>query len=130
MIDTTTAPQGNNSATSSATTAPTAQTEQPIFAAAGRLKAALEAKGIDSSTIAFLLGNFVSKVSNTVMKEVIEALENDITSPDVGGLTDDAARQVKIEQLFKDKTGKTIHQRREEVAEEMVAEFEKAGKVA
>jgi hypothetical protein len=64
------------------------------------------------------------------MKEVIEALENDITSPDVGGLTDDAARQVKIEQLFKDKTGKTIHQRREEVAEEMVAEFEKAGKVA
>jgi hypothetical protein len=108
----------------------TAQTDQPIFAAAGRLKAALEAKGIDSSTIAFLLGSFVSKVSNKVMKEVIEALENDITSPDVGGLTDDAARQAKIEQLFKDKTGKTIHQRREEVAEEMVVEFENAGKVA
>lgn len=109
-------------------TTPQAENDQPFFMAAGRLRERLEKAGLDADSISFILGRFVSKVSNKVMDEVVEKLADVIMTPEVGGLTDDTARQTKIEQLFTERTGKTIQARREEIAEEMVQEFEKLGK--
>lgn len=98
--------------------------EQPTFAAMSRLRERLVQAGLDQETIAVILGRYVSKVSDKVLSEVLETLSDVITTPEVGGLVDDAARQAKIESLFKERTGKTIIERREEVADEMVKEFE------
>lgn len=103
------------------------QVDAPMFAATQRLKTAMLKAGLEEGTVAFVLGRFVNKVANRVMGEVVEELADVLANPDVGGLTDDAARQKKIEELYKERTGKTIQERREEVADEMAAEFEKAG---
>lgn len=109
------------------TTTPTSENEKPFLAAASRLRERLTKGGLSDDTISFILGRFVSKVSNKTMDEVVEKLSDQMMSPEVGGIVDDAQRQAKIEQLFKDRTGKTIQERREEIAEEMVQEFEALG---
>ncbi len=100
---------------------------QPFFAAAVRLRENLKKTQMEESAIDFIIGKFVSEVLDRATTEVVQKLGKELGSPDMTSITVDEERKKKIEELYLKMTGKTIPERREEIADQMVAEFEALG---
>lgn len=96
----------------------------PPFAAFDRLKKMLQDAGMDEESLNFIIGKYTHAATDRVMAEVVSVGGEDALKQLISGDQQDALS--KIEATFKEKKGKTIGQFREEVAEQMVNEFESA----
>ncbi len=94
------------------------------FAAFDRLKELLKTSGMDEESINFIVGKYTHAATDKVMAEVVTVGGDDALKQLINGDQQDAL--AKLEAEFKEKKGKTIAEFREEVAEQMVTEFEAA----
>lgn len=95
------------------------------FAAFDRLKQTLQSSGLNEEASAFILEKLRHSVSDRVAAEVVtiggEEAVNKLS------MDNSEAQLAELEAQFKEKKGKSIAEFREDLASQMVAEFEAAG---
>lgn len=94
------------------------------FAAFDRLKQLLADSGMDEESITFIIGKYTHAATDTVMAEVVKVGGEDALKKLMEG--DQTEGLANLEAKFKEAKGKSIAEFREEVAENMVKEFEAA----
>lgn len=94
------------------------------FAAFNRLKELLKTGGMDEESINFIVGKYTHAATDKVMAEVVTVGGEAALKKLVEGAQD--AALAELEAKFKEAKGKTIGEFREEVATQMVADFEAA----
>lgn len=94
------------------------------FAAFDRLKKTLLDSGLDEESTLFILDRLRHSVTDRVAAEVVGVGGEGAVSQMASG--DSKSQLEELEAKFKEKKGKSISEYREQLAEEMVAEFEAA----
>jgi len=82
----------------------------------------LHDKGMQDETVGFLTGRFARRVGEDLTIEVMETTQELVTQE----LTQEEVT-LKIPEVFKEKTGKTIDQRRVEIAQAQLDDFKSKG---
>lgn len=94
------------------------------FAAFDRLRAQLQDAGMDEESLNFIIGKYTHAATDRVMAEIVNVGGDEALKQIINGEQQQALAQ--LEASFKEKKGKSIAEYREEVAEELVKEFEAA----
>lgn len=94
------------------------------FVAFDRLKTLLQDAGMDEESLNFIIGKYTHAATDKVMAEIVSVGGDQALQQLINGDQQDALTQ--LETKFKAMRGKTIAEYREQVAEQMVAEFEAA----
>ncbi|MDQ5951086.1 MAG: hypothetical protein QG639_363 [Patescibacteria group bacterium] len=94
------------------------------FAAFDRLKTLLQDAGMDEESLNFIIGKYTHAATDKVMAEIVSVGGEEALKQIIDGDQQEALS--KLEATFKEKKGKSIAEYREEVAEDMVKEFEAA----
>lgn len=99
------------------------QQSQTHFVAFARMVKTLTENGIDDETQGLILGNLSGKVLETATAGVLETVGSDRLK-EIEQLDELVAQESALNQAFQEKRGISIAEYREQVADEMVKEFE------
>ena len=98
-------------------------TSTQAFLAFERLKTKLSSANMAAETVTSIIDKMKEVVVNTILKDIAENID-DVTTDRLQSIADEKERAKELNTVFKAKTGKTIDELREEIAEDMVKQFE------